>query len=85
MGCLSSAVDHISSQLAFFPPTPSYEVKNHRDGAGELYIEPVRYTLSLLGSTFYVWSSFRVTSFGFTRKRRDLCRFSARSWEDFSR
>ena len=34
-------VDHISSKLAFFPPRPAtYELKEHLDGARELYIQP---------------------------------------------
>ncbi|KAF5834751.1 Alpha/Beta hydrolase protein [Dunaliella salina] len=35
-------VDSISAQFAFFPPRPStYEVREHRDGSGELYIRPL--------------------------------------------
>lgn len=35
-------VDGIASKLAFFPPTPaSYRVEEHKDGTGQLYIQPV--------------------------------------------
>jgi hypothetical protein len=35
-------VQNISSRLAFFPPTPStYAVREHEDGTGELYIQPL--------------------------------------------
>jgi hypothetical protein len=34
-------IDHISSRLAFFPPTPaSYGVQAHTDNPSELYIQP---------------------------------------------
>jgi pimeloyl-ACP methyl ester carboxylesterase len=42
MGPLAKIVDHISSKLAFFPPRPAtYQVKEHADGTGELYIQPL--------------------------------------------
>lgn len=34
-------VENISGKLAFFPPRPStYRVEEHKDGTGELYIQP---------------------------------------------
>mmetsp|Transcript_12822 Transcript_12822/g.27721 ORF Transcript_12822/g.27721 Transcript_12822/m.27721 type:complete len:329 (-) Transcript_12822:518-1504(-) len=34
-------VENISSKLAFFPPNPpTYEVREHQDGSGELYVQP---------------------------------------------
>lgn len=42
MGPWARFVENLSSKLAFFPPTPSsYHVKEHKDGTGELYIQPV--------------------------------------------
>jgi hypothetical protein len=41
-GPWGKVVDNIASKLAFFPPTPpSYVVEEHKDGTGELYIQPV--------------------------------------------
>lgn len=41
MGPWARLVDNISSKLAFFPPAPpTYEVREHQDGTGELYIQP---------------------------------------------
>ena len=33
-------VQNISAKLAFFPPSPTYEVLTHNDGTGQLYIQP---------------------------------------------
>lgn len=42
MGPWARFVENLSSKLAFFPPTPSsYDVKEHKDGTRELYIQPV--------------------------------------------
>lgn len=42
MGPLNRVVDHISSKLAFFPPRPAtYQITEHKDGARELYIQPL--------------------------------------------
>lgn len=41
LGPWSKVIDSISSKLAFFPPSPpSYEVKEHADDTGDLYIKP---------------------------------------------
>eukprot|EP00877_Chromochloris_zofingiensis_P011070 jgi/Chrzof1/6216/Cz17g16030.t1 len=41
MGPWNRMVDNIASKLAFFPPNPpTYEVKSHGDGGGELYVQP---------------------------------------------
>ncbi|GIL83944.1 hypothetical protein Vretimale_10958 [Volvox reticuliferus] len=42
MGPWDRIVENISSKLAFFPPQPAtYEVREHQDGTGEKYIQPV--------------------------------------------
>lgn len=42
MGPWGRLVENLSSKLAFFPPQPStYEVAEHKDGTGELYIKPL--------------------------------------------
>ena len=41
MGPWGRFVEGIAKGLAFFPPSPpSYTIKEHQDGTGELYIEP---------------------------------------------
>jgi hypothetical protein len=41
-GPWGKVVDNIASKLAFFPPQPSsYSVEEHKDGTGQLYIQPV--------------------------------------------
>ena len=42
MGPWGRIVENISSKLAFFPPAPStYDVREHADGSGELYLHPM--------------------------------------------
>ncbi|KAG2441395.1 hypothetical protein HYH02_009984 [Chlamydomonas schloesseri] len=42
MGPWDRLVENISSKLAFFPPTPAtYAVREHQDGTGEQYIQPL--------------------------------------------
>ncbi|KAG2436711.1 hypothetical protein HXX76_006236 [Chlamydomonas incerta] len=42
MGPWGRLVENISSRLAFFPPTPpTYAVREHQDGTGEQYIQPL--------------------------------------------
>lgn len=42
MGPWGRLVENISSKLAFFPPAPStYDVREHADGSGELYLHPM--------------------------------------------
>lgn len=51
MGLWSRLVESISSKLAFFPPTPSYDVSEHADRTGELYIRPLSLVHKVLGCT----------------------------------
>ncbi|KAK9817194.1 hypothetical protein WJX72_010875 [[Myrmecia] bisecta] len=45
MGPWGRFVDSISSRLAFFPPEPAtYALRNHQDGARELYVHPLNTT-----------------------------------------
>lgn len=42
MGPWNRLVQSLSTKLAFFPPKPStYQVKEHRDGTGDSYIQPI--------------------------------------------
>ncbi|PNW86031.1 hypothetical protein CHLRE_03g207041v5 [Chlamydomonas reinhardtii] len=42
MGPWDRLVENISSRLAFFPPTPAtYAVREHQDGTGEQFIQPL--------------------------------------------
>ncbi|GFR40567.1 hypothetical protein Agub_g1144 [Astrephomene gubernaculifera] len=42
MGPWDRLVENISSRLAFFPPQPpTYDVREHQDGTGELYLHPL--------------------------------------------
>ncbi|KAF8064605.1 abhd17c [Scenedesmus sp. PABB004] len=49
-------VDAIASRLAFFPPDPpSYSVQEHRDGSGQLYIQPLDRSYQRVTSARVAW------------------------------
>eukprot|EP00210_Caulerpa_lentillifera_P007568 g7228.t1 len=60
MGLWGHVVDSISSKLAFFPPTPpSYEIKEHDDNTGDLYISPTVSYLSKVVDCDVFWVDYK--------------------------
>eukprot|EP00210_Caulerpa_lentillifera_P006389 g6103.t1 len=60
MGPIGRVVDSISSKLAFFPPTPpTYEVRQHDDNTGALYIHPTVSYLSRVVDCDVFWVNYK--------------------------